>query len=82
MVTVQKPTVTLNSSVTLSQNTNFPKFLNGPDYAYWYNKAQLMDGVAEENLRFSPEDIERINNPERMKRSMVIQTGLICFLKM
>ena len=42
-----------------------------------------MDGVAEENLRFSPEDIERINNPgERMKRSMVIQTGLICFLKM
>lgn len=22
-----------------------------------------MDGVAEENLRFSPEDIERINNP-------------------
>ena len=61
--TVQKPTVTLNSSVTLSQNTNFPKFLNGPDYAYWYNKAQLMDGVAEENLRFSPEDIERINNP-------------------
>lgn len=40
--TVQKPTVTLNSSVTLSQNTNFPKFLNGPDYAYWYNKAQLM----------------------------------------
>ena len=60
---IQKPTVTLNSSVTLSQNTSFPKFLNGPDYAYWYNKAQLLDGVAEENLRFSPEDIERINNP-------------------
>lgn len=60
---IQKPTVTLNSSVTLSQNTSFPKFLNGPDYAYWYNKAQLMDGVAEENLRFSPEDIERITNP-------------------
>lgn len=60
---LQKPTVTLNSSVTLSQNTSFPKFLNGPDYAYWYNKAQLLDGVAEENLRFSPEDIERINNP-------------------
>ena len=28
--TVQKPTVTVNSSVTLSQNTNFPEFLNGP----------------------------------------------------
>ena len=61
--TVQKPTVTFNSSVTLSQNTNFPKFLNGPDYAYWYNKAQSLDGIADENLRFTPEEIERINNP-------------------
>lgn len=59
----QKPTVSFNTALTLSQNTNFPKFLNGPDYAYWYNKAQLMDGVAEENLRFKPEDIERITNP-------------------
>ena len=60
---VQKPTVTVNSSVTLSQNTNFPKFLNGPDYAYWYNEAQKLDGVREEDLRFTPEEIERINNP-------------------
>lgn len=60
---VQKPTVTYNGSLTLSQNTDFPKFLNGPDYAYWYNKAQLLDGVAEENLRFSPEEIDRITNP-------------------
>lgn len=60
---VQKPTVTLNSSVTLSQNTNFPKFLNGPDYAFWYNEAQRLDGVPEESLRFTPEEIERINHP-------------------
>ena len=60
---IQKPTVTFNSSVTLSQNTNFPKFLNGPDYAYWYNKAQSLDGVSDELLRFTPEEIERINNP-------------------
>ena len=39
--TVQKPTVTVNSSVTLSQNTNFPEFLNGPDFAYWYNTCLL-----------------------------------------
>lgn len=61
--TVQKPTVTVNSSVTLSQNTNFPKFLNGPDYAYWYNTAQRLDGVSEENLRFTADEIERINKP-------------------
>ena len=61
--TVQKPTVTVNSSVTLSQNTNFPKFLNGPDFAYWYNTAQRMDGVAEESLRFSADEIARIENP-------------------
>lgn len=61
--TVQKPTVTVNSSVTLSQNTNFPEFLNGPDFAYWYNTAQRMDGVAEESLRFSADEIARIENP-------------------
>lgn len=60
---IQKPTVTVNSAVTLSQNTNFPKFLNGSDYAYWYNMAQRMDGVAEENLRFTAGEIDRINNP-------------------
>ena len=61
--TIQKPTVTVNSSVTLSQNTNFPKFLNGPDYAYWYNTAQRLDGVAEESLRFTANEIDRIENP-------------------
>ena len=60
---VQKPTVTVNSSVTLSQNTDFPKFLNGPDYAYWYNLAQEMDGVPEAQRRFTAEEIERISNP-------------------
>lgn len=61
---IQKPTVTLNSSVTLSSNTNFPKFLNGPDYAYWYNEAQRLDGVAEENLRFTEEEIQRIKDAD------------------
>lgn len=61
---VQKPTVTFNSAITLSQNTDFPKFLNGPDYANWYNKAQSMDGVSDENLRFTKEEIERITHPD------------------
>lgn len=61
--TVQKPTVTFNTAFTFSQNTNFPEFLNGPDYAYWYNEAQRLDGVLEEDLRFSSSELDRISNP-------------------
>lgn len=60
--TVQKPTITFNSSMALSKNTNFPEFLNGPDYVKWYNKAQEMDGVQENARRFSPDMISRITN--------------------
>ncbi|WP_247237596.1 TonB-dependent receptor [Telluribacter sp. SYSU D00476] len=60
--TIQKPTITFNSSLGISSNTRFPEFLNGPEYAYWYNKAQEMDGVAENARRFTPEEINRINN--------------------
>ena len=58
----QKPTVNFNSSVSLSKNTTFPEFLDGPGYAYWYNKAQEMDGVAPENRRFTEDEINRITN--------------------
>src|SRR5699024_10412494 len=27
-----------------TQNTMFPEFLNGPEYAYWYNKARKLNG--------------------------------------
>lgn len=40
-----KATITYDVSGTLSQNTAFPEFLNGPDYLYWYNKASQMDGL-------------------------------------
>ena len=58
----QKPTINFNSSVSLSKNTTFPEFLDGPGYAYWYNKAQEMDGVALENRRFTEDEINRITN--------------------
>jgi len=60
--TKQKPTISVNSSVELSMNANFPKFLNGPDYAYWYNKAQELDGVPEGSRWFAQDDIDRITN--------------------
>lgn len=59
---IQKPTVSFNTSMSLSSNTNFPKFLNGPDYAYWYNKAEELDGVPEDKRRFTPDEINRIKN--------------------
>ncbi|MFD2885585.1 SusC/RagA family TonB-linked outer membrane protein [Chitinophaga cymbidii] len=40
---LQKPVITYDGGVTLSQNTRFPKFLNGPDYMTWYNRGTDMD---------------------------------------
>lgn len=39
-----KPTIKFSSSVAMSRNTMFPEFLNGPEYAYWYNKARMLNG--------------------------------------
>ncbi|MDD2578434.1 MAG: SusC/RagA family TonB-linked outer membrane protein, partial [Candidatus Dojkabacteria bacterium] len=39
-----KPRIKLSSSLSLSQSTMFPEFLNGPEYAYWYNKARMLNG--------------------------------------
>jgi len=42
---VGKARISYDVSGTVSVNTAFPKFLNGPDYLYWYNKASEMDGL-------------------------------------
>ncbi len=41
---MQKPQITYTGKVSYNQNTNYPKFLNGPDFIKWYNKALDMDG--------------------------------------
>jgi TonB-linked SusC/RagA family outer membrane protein len=41
---IQKPQITYTGKVQYNQNTNYPKFLNGPDFIKWYNKALDMDG--------------------------------------
>lgn len=38
--------ITYNGSVGVSMNANFPKFMNGPQFAYYYNVAQMMDQLA------------------------------------
>ncbi|PWG81517.1 TonB-dependent receptor [Pararcticibacter amylolyticus] len=62
---VQKNTINVNSALSLSSNTNFPAFLDGPGYAYWYNKAQEMDGIAESARRFTTDEISRIGNGDQ-----------------
>ena len=38
--------ITYNGSVGASMNANFPKFMNGPQFAYYYNLAQMMDQLS------------------------------------
>lgn len=52
-----KPTVRFSHSSQISQNTMFPEFLDGLEYAYWYNKARMING--REPL-FSNADIRKI----------------------
>lgn len=42
---IAKPKITYTGKVAYNQNTNYPKFLNGPDFITWYNKARVMDGL-------------------------------------
>ena len=41
-----KPRISYNASLGASMNANFPDFMNGPQFAYWYNMAQMMDQLA------------------------------------
>ena len=36
--------ITYNGSYGISENANFPEFLDGPNFAYYYNKGLEMDG--------------------------------------
>lgn len=38
--------VTYDASFGVSMNANFPTFMDGPQYAYYYNMAQMMDQLA------------------------------------
>lgn len=41
-----KTSVTYDGSFGISQNANFPKFMNGPEFADYYNMADMMDKLA------------------------------------
>ena len=52
-----KPKITYNGSVGVSMNANFPQFMNGPQFAYYYNVAQMMDQLANGEIA-SPQDYQ------------------------
>lgn len=41
-----KSNITYTGTVGISQNANNQEWLDGPGYAYWFNKAQVMNGYA------------------------------------
>ncbi len=41
-----KPKITYNATFGASMNANFPDFMDGPEFAYYYNMAQMMDQLA------------------------------------
>ena len=47
--------ITYNGSVGASMNANFPRFMDGPQFAYYYDVAQMMDLLSNGEIA-SPED--------------------------
>lgn len=53
--------ITYKGSYGISVNANFPKFLDGPGYAYWYNKASVLDG---NEPVFTQEQVAKMTNDD------------------
>ncbi len=62
--------ITYNGSVGVSMNANFPRFMDGPEFAYYYNTAQMMDQMANGTISdpseyvpyFSKENVAAMTN--------------------
>ena len=65
-----KTKISCNASLGASLNANFPKFMDGPQFAYYYNVAQMMDqlssGVIKSDSEYVPyftkEQVEMMTN--------------------
>ncbi len=57
--TSKAPRISYSTSLSVNKNTRFPEFLDGPQYAHYYNKAREMDGLP---VVFSEADIDKITN--------------------
>lgn len=50
-----KTKISYNASVGVSLNANFPEFMDGPQFAYYYNVADMMDKLASGAISSSAE---------------------------
>ena len=65
-----KTKITYNASLGASLNANFPEFMDGPQFAYYYNVAQMMDQLASGTISsdaeyipyFTKEQVEMMTN--------------------
>lgn len=55
----EKLSISYTGTYGISQNANQQKWLDGPGYAYWYNKARVMDGDTEV---FTSDMVENMRN--------------------
>ena len=44
LIHIYKVTISYTGTVGISQNAEEQEWLDGPGYAYWYNKARLLQG--------------------------------------
>jgi TonB-linked SusC/RagA family outer membrane protein len=56
---VENSQISFNGGYGISKNTQMLEMLDGPEYAYWYNKAREMDG---DEPVFSSEHVEKMLN--------------------
>lgn len=65
-----KAKVSYDGQYGISVNANFPEFMNGPEYAHYYNMAQMMDQLANGTITsredyvptFKKSDVEKMLN--------------------
>ncbi|MEN6618198.1 MAG: TonB-dependent receptor [Rikenellaceae bacterium] len=53
--------INYKGSYGVSLNANYPEFLNGPGYAYWYNKASVLDG---NQPVFTQDQVDKMKNSD------------------
>lgn len=62
--------ITYNASIGASMNANFPRFMDGPQFIYYYNVARMMDQLANGEITsedqyvpyFTKENLDAVNN--------------------
>ncbi len=67
-----KTKVTYDASFGASMNANFPKFMNGPQFAYYYNMGDMMDQLANGTIKdknqyvpvYSKENVAAMTNSD------------------